>query len=338
LFAAENGNYEAVRDLVSAGANVNFADDLGWTPILFAAKNGNYEAVRDLVSAGANVNVANNRGQTPILFAAENGNYEAVRDLVSAGANVNFANDRGWTPILFAAQDGNCEAIRDLVSAGANVNFANDRGWTPILFAAKNGNCEAIRDLVSAGGDFNVADDLGQTPILSAAQNGNYEAVKFLASEGANSEPLLQRDHINNSDCQLALEQGNSLFEIKKENEKLIRQNISEIMTGNIFDKGNQDVNKIVGSFLEQKDTSSISQLQKPSSTLYQDTTNELRKYKSEILEQIESGQLEVTGHFKHQFLGGMDTRLNPVNYKKLKENRQIGSKEDGSNSCCVIS
>jgi len=54
--AAESGNIDVVRTLVSQGANVNAKDKDGRTPLYWAACNRNVEVIQFLVSQGANVN------------------------------------------------------------------------------------------------------------------------------------------------------------------------------------------------------------------------------------------------------------------------------------------
>ena len=47
-----------VKALIEAGADVNKADNGGWTPLYRAAQNGHEAVVKALIEAGADVNKA----------------------------------------------------------------------------------------------------------------------------------------------------------------------------------------------------------------------------------------------------------------------------------------
>ena len=55
--------------LLHHGANVNFADKDGRTPLWIASAEGNAEIVRILLDRGADPSIADNKGNTPILKA-----------------------------------------------------------------------------------------------------------------------------------------------------------------------------------------------------------------------------------------------------------------------------
>jgi hypothetical protein len=63
-----------------------------------AAREGNIEAVKQHLAAGANVNTKNNRGKTPLHRAAEKGHKEITELLIAAGADLNAKDKNGETP------------------------------------------------------------------------------------------------------------------------------------------------------------------------------------------------------------------------------------------------
>ena len=109
--AAEEGNAEAVKMLLSAGANVNGRDAAGWTPLLRAAVGGHLAAGKILIEAGADVNAANPDGNTPLMGAALAGNRELVELLLQKGAKPDVKNQKGMTALAFAQQKGNNEVV-----------------------------------------------------------------------------------------------------------------------------------------------------------------------------------------------------------------------------------
>jgi uncharacterized protein len=73
------------RLLIDSGADVNYVQTAGFTPLHSAAANGNRELIRLLVEAGARCDCRCDRGKTPGDYARERGHSEAV-ELLSAKA------------------------------------------------------------------------------------------------------------------------------------------------------------------------------------------------------------------------------------------------------------
>jgi ankyrin repeat protein len=211
LQAAARG-HEGFDAALQGGANVNVRDANGWTPLMFAARNGDREAVAELLRRGADVNATNRFGQTALILcdaktvqqlvdagarfdaqtAFEPGiagfaqtalmatsDVDKTRALLAAGAPVDATNRFGNTALWWAAFRGETERIRLLIGAGANVNLANGN-VPPLLLAAENGDAAAVRLLVQAGADVRVRDFRGMTALHHAAKNlrrGVVEAV-----------------------------------------------------------------------------------------------------------------------------------------------------------------
>ena len=74
-------------------------------PIHNAARDGNIEAVRQHLAAGADVNAKNQYGSTSLHFAAGYGRNEMAELLIAAGAEVNAKTKRGETPLDLAEDD-----------------------------------------------------------------------------------------------------------------------------------------------------------------------------------------------------------------------------------------
>ena len=80
--------------------------------LLKAAREGNIEAVKQHLAAGADVGVKGGRmGGTPLHYAATHGHKEIVELLIAKGANVNAKNKYGTTPLDMA----NDREIADLL-------------------------------------------------------------------------------------------------------------------------------------------------------------------------------------------------------------------------------
>jgi len=64
----KQGNLEAVKGMIEAGADVN-KKSVGMTPLMYAARQNRVEIVKLLIANGANVKVKSNRGITALKYA-----------------------------------------------------------------------------------------------------------------------------------------------------------------------------------------------------------------------------------------------------------------------------
>ena len=69
--AARDGNTEAVKQHLEAGADVNVKDNIGLTPLHMAAGDGRKEVAELLIAKGAEVNAKNKDGKTPLDWAID---------------------------------------------------------------------------------------------------------------------------------------------------------------------------------------------------------------------------------------------------------------------------
>lgn len=97
IIAAECGDIEKVKSLLKQGADVNFVDDYGNTPLIIASQKGRSKVVQLLLTKKEiNVNLADKNGLTPIIIASCLGNLEVVRLLLAKKEiDVNLADDKG---------------------------------------------------------------------------------------------------------------------------------------------------------------------------------------------------------------------------------------------------
>lgn len=218
--AAENGNLDTIRTLVSHGAVLDARDKQDRTPLHLAttdaaaellislganasakdrtasrplhhmATRGHANAVAALLKAGANANAFNNAQQTPLHLACIAGARKAVSALVEAGAFIDASDAQGLRPLHLAAQHGQDRIVRGLLRTGADPEAVCRRGWRPVHYAANGVSggrvVEALLGVpvdldVSAGG----AERGGTTPLHIAARNGRREVVEVLLQAGA---------------------------------------------------------------------------------------------------------------------------------------------------------
>jgi ankyrin repeat protein len=123
--AAVANDVDTLRVALAIGCSpVNIVGPDSTTALIAAAQRGNETLVRELIRAGAQVDYVNKRGNTALTAAIAMGDgsrrYVAtVKTLVAARANVNLADRSGATPLGLAKARGYQEMIAVLGSAGA---------------------------------------------------------------------------------------------------------------------------------------------------------------------------------------------------------------------------
>lgn len=91
-------NFEAVRQHISAGSNLNEKDPFGGSsPLITAALFGKTKMAKALIESGADLNFQNNDGSTALLTAAFFCRPEIVKLLLEHGADKSIKNKYGAT-------------------------------------------------------------------------------------------------------------------------------------------------------------------------------------------------------------------------------------------------
>ena len=85
--AAEQGDRDFIKNQLDSGFDVNaWIRKDGTTLLMTAAEHGNIGCVKLLITAGADVNKAENTGRTAVMFCSANGHVDCLKELFKAGA------------------------------------------------------------------------------------------------------------------------------------------------------------------------------------------------------------------------------------------------------------
>ena len=94
------------------------------TQLLFTISgNKPLETINLLIGEGADVNFKNESGRTPLIAAVMTNNPELVEFLLKHGADVNGMNSNGNTALFVAISEGKERVIPTLLSANADITI-----------------------------------------------------------------------------------------------------------------------------------------------------------------------------------------------------------------------
>ena len=156
--AAERGDVKGMEAALMKDATaINWPNPsyLACTPLHLAVEYGHKEAVKYLLSKGADPNKQNVVGSGSLHFVSVSGDEQRdlqaalANMLMQAGANVNLADGSGWTPLHWAAYYGHVDVVQALMSSGADISFENDEGHTPLYVARRHGH-SAVASVLQA--------------------------------------------------------------------------------------------------------------------------------------------------------------------------------------------
>lgn len=147
--AAYRGDMAAVRRFLDEGADPDYRNAGGWTPLMIAAAERRLDIVVTLLEAKADANLRNAYGRTALMFASRYGQLAIVEALLAAGADPNAVptDATGWTALVAAASEGHAAVVRALLAHGADVSIRTRDGLTALDIARAAGRAETARML-----------------------------------------------------------------------------------------------------------------------------------------------------------------------------------------------
>ena len=144
---------ELPRDITDQAEYPNVRDPYTWTPLVILAISwAPVSCVRELVSAGADVNVKVDDGFPALLNAVmsrRDDRLELVQALAELGADLEARGVNGWTALHAAASMNDVAMVQLLVQLGADraARTGVDDDATPLQEAERVGATDAVRVL-----------------------------------------------------------------------------------------------------------------------------------------------------------------------------------------------
>ncbi|OLC46862.1 MAG: hypothetical protein AUH43_12990 [Acidobacteria bacterium 13_1_40CM_65_14] len=161
----------------------------GMAPLHFAARQGQIDAAKALLEAGADINQRSSGDHsTPMLVAAINGHFDLAKVLLDKGADPNAAQHNGVTP-LYAAL--NCQWAAKALYPQPRAYEQQQASYLDLMKAlldkGADPNVRLTKKVWYSQYDFDQSgvDEIGATPFWRAAYSADVEAMKLLVAHGA---------------------------------------------------------------------------------------------------------------------------------------------------------
>ena len=193
MVAAKRGSLEIFRELINAGADPCYRDNIrssiGQTTLHHAAKSANesVQIVRWIVkSCPTFINLTDRFGNTPLHLAASFNNKEVCQQLLSASANTEEVDFMNRTPLWIATKKGHYQIVELLMNFSSNPNHQDFKGEAVMHAAIINGNLSIIHFLLNNSANVSLKDHYGKTCLMLAAEFGTVEIMELLLDHEAN--------------------------------------------------------------------------------------------------------------------------------------------------------
>ncbi|MDR1318064.1 MAG: ankyrin repeat domain-containing protein, partial [Treponema sp.] len=130
------GNVENMSLFLEAGFSSDTRDRYGVPLLCLASRSGNYEAIKILLKAGANIDLqAGDRLNTALIDSTSGKCREIMKELIDAGADVNLKSRSGQSALIIAVGLNDEESVEMLLKAGAGADDPDSLGASARTYA-----------------------------------------------------------------------------------------------------------------------------------------------------------------------------------------------------------
>lgn len=172
---AQEKDWQAVHDLIRQEACLDELNSKGFAALHYAANRGEDDQVKTLLTSKANVNVKASNNATPLYWAVKKGNYELCKLLIENGAQQQHSNykNKKFTPLHLAIAESKDEKLIKLLILNfsfcgflyqkSSLDLQDDEGNTPAHLAAFTNQPEILRLLIQQKANITIENNEGVT-------------------------------------------------------------------------------------------------------------------------------------------------------------------------------
>ncbi len=174
-------NGENVKRTISLTPVVKSLEEVN-NDLIAAVQARDGDQIKSLLAKGANVNYHNKQGISPLLLAILTGYNEMVGYLAGRGAKLTSVESKS---LMMIAVDKNDTWLATLTAKQRDtLNITFDDGRTALWHAAMKNSWDVFDIFLKAGTSIEVRDKNSQTIFLWAVETGNTEVITRLAGAG----------------------------------------------------------------------------------------------------------------------------------------------------------
>lgn len=187
FLSALHNHFEVFCLLLAGGADPNAIVMFHQTALHWIVRQGKYKFVKELISYGADVNWLDCFGMSPLrIHLQASMGIDITRLLIKSGADINETRLEQTSILkiaLYRWRQDRLRNIRYLMKHGADVNARNFIGETALHFAAR-ASAPAVANLLVLNyrADIMAVNKFGHTPLDIALQFGDLETITTIRS------------------------------------------------------------------------------------------------------------------------------------------------------------
>lgn len=185
LRAAADGDADAARVALDAGADTETRDGHRRTPLLLAATHDRVNVATLLVRHGADPDALDDRHDTPWLVTGVTGSVAMLEVLLPAKPDLTIENRYGGVSLVPACEAGHVAYVKRVLQTGEDVNHVTNQGLTCLLEAVMLGDGgsehqQIVAYVLAHGADRTIRDPHGFDALQYSEKFGHKEIAALL--------------------------------------------------------------------------------------------------------------------------------------------------------------